>query len=201
MCGEAQMANTTGLLLLKKIVHDAKLGVKVLVDILLAHVVDEVEVKELHPRLLELLLEDLLDLVHIVDVVTGELGRDHELIASVAVKRDTHGNLGLAIVVTPCGVEIVHATIERVVNHLVDGILVDLGIVVIDHRQAHGPKPERGELLALKVLIQHRKASQSTYFRRHRKPLSVLQVKGGRASLRLMCPGARDYPERQGHRP
>ncbi len=171
------MTDAPGLLLLEQVVHDAELGVEVVVDILLTDIVNEIKVKELHPRLLELFLEDFLDLIHVVDVVTGELGRDHELIASVAVECHTHRDLGLPIVIAPCGIEIVHAVLERVVDHLVDGILVDLGIVAIDHRQAHGPKTERGELLALKVLIQHRKASQSMYFRRHRKPLSVLQVK------------------------
>ena len=149
------MADAAGLLLLEQVGDDAVVEIEVLVDIHLAHVVDKIEIEVPRTGLLELLLEDLLDLVHVRQVVTGKLGGEVEGVARMAGERGTHRDLGIAAMIAPRGVEVVDALLQRVVDHLVDRGLVDLGVIAVDNRQAHRAKAERGQLHALKVLVQH----------------------------------------------
>ena len=64
-CAEKPGGGCVRRALLEEVVEDAAGGVEVLVHVHLADVVDEVEVEVVRPRLLELALEDLLDLVHV----------------------------------------------------------------------------------------------------------------------------------------
>ena len=131
------------------------LGVEIVIDVHFTDVMDEVEVEVLHPRLFELLLKDLLDLVHVGKVVAGELRSKVERVAGILAERLAHGNLGLPTVVAPRGVEVVDAVLDSVIDHLLRSGLVDLGIVAVDHRQAHGTHTERRKLEPLKILVQH----------------------------------------------
>ena len=65
VAGEAQVADTAAPLLLHQIVVDAVLRVQVGVDVHLTDVVEEIEIKIVHPALFQLLLKNLLHLGHV----------------------------------------------------------------------------------------------------------------------------------------
>ena len=67
------MPDAAVLLLLHQVVMDAVPGVQVGVDVHLAHIVEEIEVKVVHLALFQLRFEDLLNLRHIGQVVAGNL--------------------------------------------------------------------------------------------------------------------------------
>ena len=164
------MADAPGGLLLEQVGHDAVRGVQVLVDVHLAHVVDEVEVEVARAGLLELALEDLGHLVHIGQVVAGELGREIVALARVARQRRAHGELGVAAMIAPCRIVVVDALLHGVIDHLVHGILIDPRVVAVHDRQAHGAKAERGELQVLELLVQHTRLRSSVRMVRRMRP-------------------------------
>ena len=149
------MADAARALLLKQVVEDAVGGVEVAVHVHLAHVVEEVEVEVAGAGLLELPLEDLLDLAHVGEVVAGELVGEVEGVARVACERAAEHDLRLARVVAPGGVEVVHALLERIVDHLVNGSLVGPGVVAVHARQAHRTEAQPRKALPLEVTVQH----------------------------------------------
>ena len=65
VAGKAQISDPSILFLLHEIVEYSKLRVKVLINIHLADIVEEIEIKVLHPCLFKLLLKYLFYLGHI----------------------------------------------------------------------------------------------------------------------------------------
>ncbi len=128
---EAQMPYPTCGFLFQQVLQDAVLWVQVEVDVLLGHVMEEIEIKEVEPGLLKLLLEDLLDLLCVGRVVAGELGRDVVGAARVASQGDARGHLRDALVVGPGGVKVIDALLKGIVDHPVHGLLVDLAVVAL----------------------------------------------------------------------
>ena len=80
-------------LLLHEILVYAELLVEIAVYVQLADVVKEVEVEIFHTALLELRLEYLFDLVHVREVVAGELVREVKLFARMPRERASHYEL------------------------------------------------------------------------------------------------------------
>ena len=153
---EAQVLDATGAHLLGEERHGAVLLiVQVLLDVQLAHVVQQVEVEVVDSASLELLGEDPLVLSEVRNVVARELVGKVERIARVAGQRPPEDALGVAAVIAPGGVIVVDAVLVGVVDHLEGRCLVDGRVVAIDDRQAHGTEPEGGELEVLEVVVLH----------------------------------------------
>ena len=160
---EAQVLDATGAHLLYEERHGAEaVVIEVLLDVELAHVVHQVVIEVLHATAFQLLGEDDLVLSEIGRIVTRELGRQAIRIAIVAGKGAAHHALRIAPVVAPCGVEVVDAMLHGVVDHLEHSGFVDLVVIAVDDRQAHGAEPERGQLFILEIGIQHGDSSLST---------------------------------------
>ena len=153
--GKAQMADAARGFLLHQIVVDAVLGVEVGVDVHLADVVEEVEVKILDAALFQLFFKNGFHHVHVGKVVAGKLGGEEELLAGMARKRLAHHQFGISAVIAPGGVEVVDAVRKGIVHHGKRRRLVDLRVVSIRHGQAHAAKAEGGELHILKIPVDH----------------------------------------------
>lgn len=93
VAGEAQVADTAAPLLLHQIVVDAVLRVQIGVDVHLTDVVEEIEIKIVHPALFQLLLKNLLHLGHVGQVVTGELVGNVKFFPGMFGQGLTQGNL------------------------------------------------------------------------------------------------------------
>ena len=57
--------------------------------------------------------------------------------------------------VTPRGIEIIHAVTVGIIDHLERGRLVDLAVVPVKHGKAHQAKPEVGKFLILEIAVNH----------------------------------------------
>ena len=155
VAGEAQVADAAVLLLLHQVVIDAVLGVQVGVDVHLAHVVEQVEVEVVHLALFELFLEDLLHLGHVGQVVAGEFVGNVEFLPGIPGQSLAQRQLGVAAVVAPGGVVVVHAAGHGLVHHLKGGRLVHLGVVPVNDGQAHAAHAQGGQLQILKLFVDH----------------------------------------------
>ena len=153
--GEAQVLDAAIGLLGGEVGIDAVLGVQVGVDVHFADIVEEVEVEVVHLALLQLLLEYLLHFAHVVQVVARELGGQIEALPGILGQGAAHRQLGLAAVVAPGGVVVVDAVLHGVVHHLLSGGLVDLSVLPLQHRQAHGAQAQGGQPDVLKLLVDH----------------------------------------------
>ena len=155
VAGEAEVADAAVFLLLHEIVVDAVLRVEILLDVQLAHVVEQVEIKILHAAFLELLLKDLLDLRHVAEVVAGEFCGQIVALARVGRERLAHGELGVAVVIAPRRVVIVDAVFHRVGDHVLQLRGVDVVIALFRVRQAHAAKAQPRQLFLLKCFVDH----------------------------------------------
>ena len=103
----------------------------------------------------ELLGEYLPRLREVGEVVAGELVREIEGLAREGGERLADGDLALAAVVAPGGVEIVDAVLDAVFRHLGDGGEVDVVDGALGVGQAHAAHAEVGELHALEIAVYH----------------------------------------------
>lgn len=120
--------------------------VEILIDVQLADIVDRIEVKILHAAFFKLFLEDLLDFVHVGQVVAGKLVGQIKAFPWIRGQRASHGKLRLSAVVAPGGVVIVDAALHGAGDHFVDQLLIHARIVAVDHGQPHGAHAERRKL-------------------------------------------------------
>ena len=155
VAGEAQVADAAVLLLLHEIVKDAVLGVQVGVDVHLAHVVKQIEVEIIHPALFQLLLKDLPYLGHVGQVIAGELVSQIEPVPGVLGQGLSHHQLGIAAVVAPGGVVVVHPAGHGLVHQSGGRRLVHLGVVPVHDGQAHTAHTQGGQLQVLKFFVDH----------------------------------------------
>ena len=149
------MPDAAVLLLLHQVVMDAVPGVQVGVDVHLAHIVEEIEVKVVHLALFQLRFEDLLNFRHIGQVVAGKFVGDVKAVPGMSGQGPAQDQLRVAAVVAPGGVVVVDAVGHGVVHHLRRGVLVHPGIVAADDRQAHAAHAQSGQLQILKVPVDH----------------------------------------------
>ena len=113
-------------------------GVEVGVYVHLADVVEKVEVKIVDAALFQLFFKDGFHLVHVGKVVAGELGGQMELPAGIARERFAHHQFGVAVMVAPGSVVVVDAVCHGVVHHGKRRCFVNLRIIPLYNRQAHG---------------------------------------------------------------
>ena len=112
---KAEVADAPAPLLLGKVGEDAVALVYIVVDVHLAHVVEEIEVEVVRLALLQLRLKDLFHLVHIGKVVAGELAGKIVAAARVPRKELARDALRFAVVIPPGGVVIVDAAAHGIV--------------------------------------------------------------------------------------
>ncbi len=136
-------------------VIDVEFGVQVGVDIHFADVVKEVEVKVVHLALLQLFVEDLLHLVHVGQIVTGKFIGQIEAVPGILPQNSAHYELGIAVVVAPCGVVVVDACLHSPGDHAGGFVLVDNADVAADGGQTHTAKAQGGQLQVLELLVDH----------------------------------------------
>ena len=89
--GETQVTDAAVFLLLQQVVQNAVLGIQVGVDVHLAHIVEQVKVKVVHPALLQLFLEDLLYLAHVAQIIAGEFVGQIELVPGIGGQSPADG--------------------------------------------------------------------------------------------------------------
>ena len=87
------MADAPGLLLLHQIIEDAVFLIQIGVNVHLADVVEQIKVEILHPAFLQLLLKNLLHLVHVRQVIAWELGGQIEALPRVLFQSPAHDQL------------------------------------------------------------------------------------------------------------
>ena len=110
---------------------------QVLVDVQLAHIVIEVEIKVISLAFLQLLVEDLLVLAEIGQVIARELSCQIEAAAVVLLESFAYDSLTVSVMVSPCSVEIVDAVGHSVVDHLLHGGRIRSAVISVDARQTH----------------------------------------------------------------
>ena len=81
---EAQMTDSSILLLLHQILMDPVLLIQIFIDIHLTYIVEQIEIKIGNPALFKLFLKDLLHLRHIGQIIPRELCSQIELFAGIA---------------------------------------------------------------------------------------------------------------------
>ena len=155
VAGEAEVADAPIALLLDEVVVNAVLRVEILLDVHLAHVVEQIKIKILHAALCELLLKNFADLGHIAEIVAGELGGEVVDRARIGGQCLADDSLGVPVVIAPSGVKIIHPVLQRVGDHFGDLRGVDILKILAGSRQAHTAQPQRGQLFALKILVDH----------------------------------------------
>ena len=155
MRGEAEMADTPLALLLHQIRMSAVLGVKILLDVHLADIVEQIEIEVADAALAELLFEDFLDLAHVAQVIAGKLGGEIEALPGILLKELAHHQLGIAAVVSPRGVIVVDAMGHAVIKDGLGRRFVDGRIVAVHHRQTHVAHAQSGELQILECVVNH----------------------------------------------
>ena len=129
--------------------------VEIGIDVHLAYVVEEVEIEVVHAAPFELRLEDLLRLPHVGKVIPGELACKIKFVARVGGQNAPDARLRFPVVVAPCGVEVVDAVRDGIVEHLRRQPFVHLAVVAVQNRQAHRAEPECRQLFALKLPVDH----------------------------------------------
>ena len=150
------MADAALFLLLQEIVDDAPAGVRIRLDGLFVHVMQQVEVKVVHAALFQLLLENGSGIVVAAELVTGVFGGQIEAAAVVVLQHTAHDPLGHAAVIGIGGVEIVDAMLHGIADHVRRGLFVDVRRGAAgNQRQTHGAEAQQGQLFAVKVGIDH----------------------------------------------
>ena len=87
------MADAPSLLLLHQVIEDAVFLIQISVNVLFAYIVEQVEVKILHPAFLQLLLKNLLHLVHVRQVIARKLGGQIEALPRMLFEDTPHDQL------------------------------------------------------------------------------------------------------------
>ena len=155
MAGKAQMANAAQSLLLLEVVHDAPPGVQVGFHGLFIDIVEQIEVKILHPALFQLFLEDFCGVVAVAqDLVAGILGGEIVAASGVVAEDSADDPLGLAVVIGIGRVEIVYTMPHGIGHHFFDLGFVNGSVGVCG--QAHGAKAQQAELQTCKLAVNHR---------------------------------------------
>ena len=144
--GEAEMTNASVFLLCCQVVVNPVSRVEILIDVQLADIVDQIEVKILHAAFFKLFLEDLLDFVHVGQVVAGKLVGQIKAFPRMSGQGPAQDQLRVAAVVAPGGVVIVDSALHGAGDHFVDQLLIHARIVAVDHGQPHGAHAERRKL-------------------------------------------------------
>ena len=162
MAGEAQVVDPAQLPLLDKVIHAAPGAVHVVFGGVLVDIVEQVEVKTIHPAGLQLFLKGLRkgNVDALDHLMAREFIRKIPALPGVSCQGLADGKLRLARVVGLGGVKIIHAVGDGIVHHLVHRLLVNIaGAAAGEQGQAHGAKTQGGKLLILKLLIDHSYAS------------------------------------------
>ena len=137
------MPDPAVLLLFHQILEDAILRVQIGVDIHLADIVEQIEIKIIHAAFFQLLFKDLLDLAHIGKVVARELVRQIERFPGILRQSLAKDNLRLAAVIAPSGIVVVDAVRHRIADHLSGGLFIHFRVVAVQHRQSHTAHAQR----------------------------------------------------------
>ena len=149
------MADAPVFLLGQHIVQNTVLGVQVGVDVQLTHVVDQIKVEIVHPALFQLLLKDLLYLIHVCQVVAREFIRQIKALPGILSQDLPHGSFRVASMVAPGGVVVVHPVGHGPGGHLGRRRGVHCGIVPILYGQAHTAHAQGGQFQILKSFVDH----------------------------------------------
>ena len=150
---KAEVPDAPRLLLLAEKVDDAVSGVKVTVNVAVAHAVEEVEIEVVHPAALELGRKNFLGLGEVLREIAGELCGKIVRFARVFTQNAAHHRFGSSLVIGPGGVVIVHAARHRAAH---DGFclrLVDLSVVAVQNGKAHTAETQRGKLDILEFFV------------------------------------------------
>ena len=152
---KAEVAYLALFLHLQKELGEAGAVIEILVNVQLAHVVIQIEVKIVSLALLELLIEDLLVLAEVGQIVSRELACQIEAAPVVFRKSLSDDCLAVTCMIAPCGVEIVDTVRHSVIDHLLHSLRIRSGIITVYTRQSHAAKAEARQFQVLKIVIIH----------------------------------------------
>ena len=155
--------------------------IQIVVDVQLIYVVDQIEVEILHPRPLQLLLEDGFHLIHIPQVIAREFVRDVITLPGITTQRLTQGHLGLSIMVSPCRIVIVDPLFHGIVHQLGHRRLVHKVFFPRQKRESHTAHTQSGQLHILKGTIDHTVSSL------HLVVSSYHQISAVKSRIFLIC--------------
>ena len=154
MGGKAQMTDAALLFLLHKVIHDAPLGRGVGGHGKFAHVVQQIEIKILHAALFELVFKNVSGVIGGGKLMAGILVRQIIAFAGILFEDTADDHFAQTAVIGVGGIEIVNAVRHGVIDHFFGVLLIDL-IGAGDEGQTHGAKAQQGQLLLLKIGVDH----------------------------------------------
>ena len=100
--------------------------VQIMVDVHLAHIVEQVEIKIVHLAFLQLFLKNLFHLAKVGEVVSRELRRQIKILPRIFLQRLAHDCLGMSVVISPCSVIIIDPMLHRIADQFVRSCGIDL---------------------------------------------------------------------------
>ena len=156
------MVDPAQLPLLDEVIHAALGAIHIILGGVFIDVVEQVEIKIIHPAGLQLFFKGLRKRnVNALDhLMARELIRKIPAFPGVSCQGFADGKLRLACVVGLGSVKIIHTVGESIVHHLVYHVLVNIaGAAAGEQGQAHGAEAQGGKLLILKLFIDHSNAS------------------------------------------
>ena len=149
------MTDAAVLFLLQEIIQDTELRIQVLIDIHLADIMEQVEIKIPSSCLLQLFFKNLLYFRHVGKVIAGELVC--QIIAVPRILRQSfpqHG-LGVPAVISPCGIIIIDSCSHCLVYHSERLLPVNTAVIPVCNRQPHRAETKPGQFHSLKVSVNH----------------------------------------------
>ena len=156
MGGETEMADAAVALLFDQVGPGFVLRiVQILLDVQLADVVEEIEVKIVDLTPLKLFLKDLLRFPKIAEIVSGELVRQIEALSRKTRECFSKDDLRMPVVIAPGGVVVIDAAGHCRIDHAESLRLVDLRVVAVQYGQTHGTKSKIRQLDVLKCTVDH----------------------------------------------
>ena len=100
--------------------------IQVMVDIHLAHIVEQVEIKIVHLAFLQLFLKNLFHPAEVGEVVSRELRRQIKILPRIFLQRLAHDCLGMSVVISPCSIIVINPMLHRIADQFVRSCGIDL---------------------------------------------------------------------------
>ena len=151
--GKAKVLYSSPSFLLKEVVDNAVLLVKIYGKRALSHVVKKIEIKVFYITLFKLLLKNNRRVIVGQHLMTRILGGKIVAVAGILLKNFANHYLGHSAMVGVCGVKIIDAAFYSLIYHLLGQSLVYAS--VLKGGKTHRSKAERRKLFILKIYVFH----------------------------------------------
>ncbi len=130
-------------LLFQQVFIDSVLAVQIRIDIHLAYIVEQIEVKITDAAFFQLSLENFFCFRHICKIVSRKLGCQIKALPGIFLQNLSHGRLGISPVISPCCVKIINPSADGIFHHLSCRRLIYYPVIVTDNREPHASQAKR----------------------------------------------------------